>query len=134
MALVLDCSVTMAWLLPDEESKLSKRALSIVARDGALVPALWFYEIQNALLIAARRKRVDGAFVKAALQTLRKLDITASPVRGFGHEFAIAQPAGLTVYDAAYIAVALDHRAMLATLDDKLATAAATHGIALLAA
>jgi predicted nucleic acid-binding protein len=132
VSLVIDCSVTMAWLLPDENSKTAAKALRLVAKDGAMAPALWMYETQNALLVAKRRRRVDAEFVKRGLRALRKLSITFPPIRNVGRELALADRLGLTAYDAAYLVVALEEHATLATLDDKLASAAASRGIALL--
>ncbi len=132
MALVIDCSIAMAWLLPDEDSNKATKALAQVARDGAIAPPLWVYETQNALLVARRRKRIDAEFVRSALRSLRKLPIAFPEIHGIGRELSLAEPLGLTAYDAAYLAMAIEHHATLATADRELAAAARKRGIALL--
>ena len=41
MAFVLDCSVTMAWLFPDEATEATGRLRDSLAEDRAFVPSLW---------------------------------------------------------------------------------------------
>jgi PIN domain nuclease of toxin-antitoxin system len=50
MAWVLDCSLALAWALPDEKSRRADQFLVRVSRDSDIwVPALWWYEMANAL-------------------------------------------------------------------------------------
>jgi len=49
-AFVLDCSVTMAWVFPDEASEATDRLRESMIRGGAFVPALWPVEVGNVLL------------------------------------------------------------------------------------
>lgn len=59
MGWVLDCSLALAWALPDEMSRRADRFLAHVARTSRFwVPALWWYELSNALLLAQRRHRL----------------------------------------------------------------------------
>jgi predicted nucleic acid-binding protein len=56
---VLDCSVALAWALPDETSKKAERFLTDLGQEAVLwVPALWWYELANALTMAHRRGRL----------------------------------------------------------------------------
>ena len=41
MSLVLDCSVTLAWLLPDEDSRPVQAVLDRIVASRAWVPNLW---------------------------------------------------------------------------------------------
>ena len=53
---VLDCSLALAWALPDETSKRAERFLAGLGQETLLwVPALWWYELANALTMAHRR-------------------------------------------------------------------------------
>ena len=47
---VLDCSVMMAWVFPDEASEATDRLRESMIRGGAFVPALWPVEVGNVLL------------------------------------------------------------------------------------
>lgn len=53
MECVLDCSLALAWALPDETSHRAERLLAQLSPKSTLwVPALWWYELANALLTA----------------------------------------------------------------------------------
>ena len=58
MAFVLDCSVTMAWMFPDEATDATDCLREALLDTRAFVPALWPVETANALLVATRRGRV----------------------------------------------------------------------------
>ena len=81
MSLVLDSSVTLAWLYSDEVTEAIRRVFEAVTEHGAVVPALWRLEVANSLTLAARRGRIDGEFRGAALSDLAMLDITTDPTR-----------------------------------------------------
>ena len=55
MSLVLDCSVTLSWYLPDEHDDGSIAVADHVADNGAVVPFHWRAELANGLLPALRR-------------------------------------------------------------------------------
>ena len=68
--------------------------------------------------------------VEAALAEMRQLPIAIDDeISGlFGGEAALSKQHGLSVYDAAYLKVALRRRLPLATIDKKLAAAAKVAG------
>ena len=82
--LVLDCSVTMAWLFREELTPFTERVLDEVTAGRAVVPSLWPLEVGNVLLLAERRGRVseaDGARFLALLGGLRiEVDGAERPV------------------------------------------------------
>ena len=43
MAFVLDCSVTLSWLLPDERGAATDALVDELERTTAVVPAIWPY-------------------------------------------------------------------------------------------
>jgi hypothetical protein len=49
-AFVLDCSVAISWIMPDEAYNVE--LLNQVVDKGAIVPSLWTLEVGNVLLIA----------------------------------------------------------------------------------
>jgi predicted nucleic acid-binding protein len=135
VSLVLDSSVTLAWLYSDEITEAIRRVFEVVAEHGAVVPALWRLEIANSLTVAARRARIDGGFRRAALSDLAMLEITTDPYtepNAWGQTLQLADQHGLTVYDAAYLELALRRRLPLATLDEKLRAGATGCGVELL--
>ena len=133
MAIVLDCSITMAWCFDDEVSELSERALDELDASYALVPEIWSLEVANALLIAERNKRVSQAKSAGFLHQLGRLPIRFAHVlelETFGRVLPVARSCDLTAYDAAYLELAMNTGLELATLDLKMRRAAKKAGAA----
>jgi predicted nucleic acid-binding protein len=133
--LVLDASVTLAWCFPDESTPYTEGVLDLLATGAeAATPAIWPFEVANALLVAERRKRITTAQVASMLQRIASLPITVDPIRvdrAFGQILAAAREQKLTEYDAAYLELAMREGLPLATLDDQLRQGARSAGAAL---
>ena len=54
--MVVDCSVTMPWLLKNDASGYSEKTLDALLTGSAIVPALWHIEVQNMLLMSSDEK------------------------------------------------------------------------------
>lgn len=136
MSLVLDSSVTLAWVFGDETTPAIRQVFEGIAERGAVVPGLWWLEVANSLTMAVRRKRIDAAFRQAALSDLALLDVTTDQQTAslaWSETLALADKHHLTVYDAAYLELARRRGLPLATLDQELRAAASAIGVALLA-
>ena len=57
---VLDCSVAMSWVFPDEASETTDRLRESLIEGRAFVPAPWAVEVGNVLLTATRRGRINA--------------------------------------------------------------------------
>ena len=133
MACVIDPSVALAWLLPDETNARAATIRAAIENGAeAWVPAHWWLDIGNGLLIAERRGRITAEQVAEALSLVNALPFeedeeTAEqiPVRTFG----LARKHGLTIYDAAYLELAQRRGAILATFDEQLLAAAASEKV-----
>ena len=135
MSLVLDASLTIAWLFDDECTPVIDAVLADIETDGAQVPALWRLEVANTLQVAVRRKRIDAAFRDQAIQRLAVLPIVIDPEtnrHAWATTLRLADRYALTLYDAAYLELAQRHSLPLASLDQDLRTAAHTLGLPLL--
>lgn len=135
-ALVLDCSVTLAWLLADEQSAAVAAVLDQVVAEAAIAPSLWPLEVGNALLMAERRGRLSYHHRVQALQDLTDLPIDIDDEttdRAWRETLALAETHRLTLYDAAYLELALRRSLPLATLDTALRAAGEATGVPLLA-
>lgn len=129
---VLDCSTTMAWCFADENSAYANTILNLMAREAAIVPALWFLEVTNVLANAEKRKRISQEDADLFLASLERLDIrtdTEFPRRAFRHILPIARRHGLSTYDAAYLELALRVNLPIVTLDEDLKRAASNAGL-----
>jgi predicted nucleic acid-binding protein len=131
VSLVLDSSVTLAWIYADETTEAIRRIFDIVAESGAFVPALWRLEVANGLTVAVRRRRIDREFRDAALGDLALLDIKTdghTEDRAWTTTLRLADRFRLTLYDAAYLELAQRRALPLASLDAELCAAAKTLG------
>ena len=132
--LVLDCSVTMAWVLPDEESPYADAVLEHLKNGGtALVPSLWAQEVANVLLVAVRRGRIGKAQAQAFVGYLEMLGIRISDnvpcLADMAWLVEFGEEHGLSAYDASYLLLAIEQNLPLATLDKRLSTVAAQLGV-----
>jgi predicted nucleic acid-binding protein len=135
MSLVLDSSVTLAWIYSQETSPAVSRVLQLVSRDGAWVPSLWRLEVANVLEMGVRRRRHDAAFRDTTLADLALLPIALdqdTAAHAWGATLRLAERHGLTLYDATYLELAKRQGLPLATLDAELRTAAKGESVPLL--
>jgi predicted nucleic acid-binding protein len=129
---VLDASLALQWFFEDETDRLyALSVLQSLAENRAVVPILWFYEVGNGLLMASRRTRINKEQFREFMARLGDLPI--EPANQSSNDIlelpAIANAYGLTNYDAAYLALALDRNLPLATADSALRKAANLAGV-----
>ena len=129
MGLVVDSSLAACWCLPDEVSATAKSALRSGPKDGYLVPALFWFEFRNVLIINERRGRLTPGQSESALQLISRLIIVEDRTPNEPRVLHLARHHRLTVYDAAYLELAQRHGVPLATLDTQLAIAAARESV-----
>ena len=123
---VLDASTALAWCFADEET-------ADLPTDGhAVVPGLWPLELANGLLSGERRGRishVEALRVWDALWAALAVEVANSDGR-FAEAWALARDEGVSVYDAAYLELAILEGVPLATRDERLAQAAWNRDVA----
>jgi len=117
---VVDASVVVKWQLNDEECISQASALrdDFYARGviKAIAPNLLLYEVVNAILTAARRKRLPPARTLEAVNNLISLGVELRAVKA-SMMLQIAQEYNLAAYDAAYLALAQNEGCELWTGD-----------------
>ena len=130
MAVVFDCSVTLAWFLKDERTAFTDTAFELLENAECWVPFLWRLEFPNALLMAERKKRVGHEqrleILDNAAQLHLRTDLALPDIRALS---ALADRRGLTVYDASYLELAARTGFDLITLDRALADAASAESV-----
>jgi predicted nucleic acid-binding protein len=135
MSLVLDCSATMARLWEDEATPAIGRLFEVIRDHGAWVPSLWRLEVANALEMDLRRGRHPAEFRDGAFADLSLLPIQVDPetdLQAWGATADLAAKHRLTVYDVAYLELAIRRQIPLATLDRELRVAAESEEVELL--
>jgi predicted nucleic acid-binding protein len=135
---VLDASVAFSWCFPGdpaEDTPYSRRILSKLATDDAIVPEIWAFEIANIIFVAFnKRKRIDQKQIDEYLMRLKALPIRVE-FNDVWANIALESQArkwNLPAYDAAYIDLALRKKLPVATADDDLRKAAQAEGIVVL--
>jgi predicted nucleic acid-binding protein len=135
MSLVLDSSATIARLWEDETTPAIRTLFELVRDHGAWVPSLWRLEVANALEMDVRRGRHPPEFRDGAFADLALLPIRVDPetdLQAWGATARLAAKHRLTVYDAAYLELAIRRKIPLATLDHQLREAAESERVELL--
>lgn len=125
---VADSSVGVAWAAHSQASEATDQLLEKVAGGGPLVvPTLWPFEVANSLLVLFRRKRIIADERDRALGALARLPLVVDDEgcrQAFGKVSELAAEHGLSVYDAAYLELALRRKLPLASRDDALCNTA----------
>jgi predicted nucleic acid-binding protein len=135
VSIVLDSSVTLAWVYADERSQAVLDVQETVARSGAWVPRLWHLEVANSLQQSVRRGRLGRAERDEWLADFAILDIRPDPdteAHAWSTTLNLAERFTLTLYDAAYLDLAHRRGLPIASLDRELRAAGRELGIPLL--
>jgi predicted nucleic acid-binding protein len=129
---VLDGSITLAWFFEDEADDYADAVEDSLTTTTAHVPSLWRLEVANAVLVGERRKRTTEAKVTQFLTLLKRLPILTdaeTESRAWQETLMLARMHELSVYDAAYLELALRRGFPLASNDARLKGAAQTVGV-----
>lgn len=116
--LVIDCSVLAAVLFDEPERESA--ALAMAGKE-LFAPDLLDHEMVSVALKKSSLGLADLA--EQALKDLAQLRLTRCAVNAQS-QLGIARNLGVTAYDAAYVCLAVDLRAPLATFDRDLGRAA----------
>lgn len=132
--IITDASSIGRALLPDERDAVSEAILFHLDRSTLVEPAHWSIECTGFILKAARRGRVSAeqrAGLRMALASLiemAEIEPQGRPMQAF--DLAVAHQ--LSVYDAAYLDLAVETGLPLLTEDKALSKAALSLGLELI--
>ncbi len=133
MDYVVDCSFTSALFLPDESSEIARNFfLKIRPSDVVMAPFLWWYETNNVLNIALKRKRLKHSDIGNILRLLEQLKIVIDYSIGVDLSDEIiylSQLYNLSSYDAVYIELAKRKKARLMSFDAGIISSAEKIGV-----
>jgi len=117
--LVVDASVVVKWYIPEQHHEQA-RGLRDAYLDGTFdlfAPALMPFEAINALRHSGH---YEGERLEEALKSLPEYGIDFVPFNKTGPVAVIATSLGITVYDAAYVALAQKLNTKTYTADGNL--------------
>lgn len=126
---VLDASAALAWLLPSQATATAHRLLAQADEHDFIAPDIFLWEVTNVLLVKARS---HSLVMEDAFDQLDGFDIalddplTDADVRQLT---GVAITAGLSLFDAAYLALAIERSGTVASRDGVLLTAAMAVGV-----
>jgi len=132
VSLVLDASMTIAWLFRNQRSERSRSVLRRILADGATAPSIWRLEVANVLRTSVRRGHCTEVYAASCLLRLKRLRVTIDPEtdqNAWGATRELSRVHNLTLYDAAYLELAVRLRQPIASLDTALLRAARTAGM-----
>lgn len=126
---VLDASAGLAFLLAAQSTPAARAFLAESAAVAFRAPAIFTWEVTNVLQRHTVRGLRLGAFEQALIE-LAALQIAIEPPMLDAEVQVLAREAfglGLSVFDAAYLKLAMDHGAALASRDARLLSVALRH-------
>lgn len=129
---VLDASVLLAVILPDERSDEGAALLeaAAAARLTLVVPPMAPAEVCNGVAVALARGRLTRAEAREVLGVFDELSIDVEvPRLSLVELLDLALAESISVYDATYLALTLQEGAQLSTLDAALGRAAHRRGV-----
>jgi predicted nucleic acid-binding protein len=130
---VLDASVAVKWFLSPNEESLSAEALALYEeylerKINFIVPDIFWAEVGSAFWKAIRLGRFQKASGQDAITALVKCELPTFSIESLlERAFLIATTFDRSVYDALYVALAVQSGAELITADERLANALAAH-------
>ena len=132
---VIDTSVVMTWCFKDEVNQYADSVLDSLEHFTAIAPSIWSLEVGNVLLVAERKNRLSEADGIRFIALLYQLPISVDqepPERMIKEIFALAREHNLSTYDASYLDLAMKKGIPIATLDNRLITAAKRSNVSIM--
>jgi len=132
---VVDASVALSWFVDAPVHPYAAQLRDLLAKGKAqgISPFLFPLEFGNGILVAERKKLLPPNEADECIDKLNlllnssvELDSMRPPI---GELLQLARRFQLTVYDAAYLELAMRHHAPIATLDKSLQAAAKLAGV-----
>ena len=117
---VVDASLVIKWFVPEIHSEAARRWLS--ASHDYVAPDLLFSEAGNAVWKKVRRKELEETEARQLVIDLAQVAVETVATRSLvEYALALALTAGVTVYDAMYLALAVRLETEVITGDDRFA-------------
>ena len=117
---VVDASLIVKWFVPEIHSDAARKWLH--ASHDYLAPDLVFPEASNAIWKKVRRGELTPRDGQKLVKDISVVGVEAVSMRSLASDaFALAAAAGLTVYDATYLTLAVRLETQVVTGDERFA-------------
>lgn len=129
--MVIDASVAASWFLKTQATRQADELLANRQAHTFVAPIYFAVELRNVLLLAERRGTITAEKVEeSVLRASVLIDIEHGDVQAEAENaMTTARAFGLNLYDAIYLAKALDEGRALASRDRQLLNAALAAGV-----
>lgn len=128
--MVVDASALIGFLAQDAaDQTATDEVVGAAIEQGFLAPKLLELEVPNALRKLLKRGRLTIKLRDELLADFRAMPVRLEPRYDLTRLVGVSDTYGLTVYDAAYLVLAMETSTPLATLDGPLADAAEAAGV-----
>lgn len=116
---VIDCSVAIKWLFLEKGSKQAEKLLQKIS--SFYVPDLFLIEMDAVITKKVRKREIEPHAAPEKSKKVRELPhqiIAYGEVSQLAFDLAISLP--VTLYDATYVATAIEYDATVYTADQRL--------------
>jgi predicted nucleic acid-binding protein len=125
---VVDASLVIKWFVPEMHSDAARRWLD--ASHDYVAPDLLFSEVGNVVWKKVRRTELEETEGQRLVMDLVHVAVETVATRSLlGDAVVLALTAGITVYDAMYLALAVRLETAVITGDDRFADKVEKHGV-----
>jgi predicted nucleic acid-binding protein len=123
---VVDASLVIKWFVPEIHSEAARRWLG--ASHDYVAPDLLFSEAGNAVWRKVRRKELDETEGRQLVIDMAQVAVETVATRNLLEDaLLLALTAGITVYDAMYLTLAVRLETEVITGDDRFVDKIAVH-------
>jgi predicted nucleic acid-binding protein len=124
LSIVVDASVAVKWIFPDEASD---SADELLARDEELLaPELIYFEVGNVVWKRIQAGRMSLEFGTEVLNEFAAIPLVTADIRSLGPlALQIAATHRRTFYDSSYLALAISRGCQMVTADERLVNSVA---------
>jgi predicted nucleic acid-binding protein len=129
---VVDTSFVIAVLVDEEHTAFARETFATLVSAGMSAPGLLAWEMASVLQKKDRQGRISPAQRAALVEGFEDFAVSlrmAPDLSELGPLLALSDRYGLTAYDAAYLLLALEEQAALASIDNDLVRAARAEGL-----
>ncbi len=129
---VIDASAALSWLAPTQATASSAVFLQTRRESRLVAPHIFNWEVGNTLIGLQRRRLLSAAALEQAFVDLRAFDVfVALPMSPSEIEdlALIAREWSLSLFDSAYLQLALERDFALVSRDSQLLTVAGSEGL-----
>jgi predicted nucleic acid-binding protein len=116
MKAVIDASVAMKWVIPEEGSEAASqlRQLELIA------PSIWLAEVANGLWRHVLRRELDAEVAEQLLSEFMWAPVAIAPIeRDLAAAFRLANDLSYPIYDCLYLAAAQREDTHVITADGR---------------